>query len=470
MTRAALGWDALQRAVAGEVVLPGSPSYEALRKPAIARFHDARPQAVVRCTTPGDVAEAIAFASAVGLPAVARSGGHCFAGRSSTGGLVLDVTPMHSVALDGTVATVGAGARLGDIYDALAAQRRTIAGGCGPTVGIAGLTLGGGLGILGRAHGLTCDQLLAAQVVLADGRVVDCDDHRDPELFWALRGAGGGNLGVVTSLSFRTLPAPAATAFHLRWPHHQAAAVMAAWQDWAPDAPDELAASLLVTTTDDPGRPPEAHLFGAMAGAEADAGTLLDELVARAGADPAMAVLEHGGYRETKRYLADHGPGEHHPLGHPYSKSEFFRRPLPAEAIAALLEHLGAGRVAGQSRELDLTPWGGAYNRVPADATAFPHRAERFLLKQAAVVDPDASAADRQAAQAWLSRSWALAHPWGSGGVYPNFPDPDLDGWARAYHGGNLERLARVRERYDPDGFFRFPQSLASLATGGVPA
>jgi hypothetical protein len=103
---------------------------------------------------------------------------------------------------------------------------------------------------------------------------------------------------------------------------------------------------------------------------------------------------------------------------------------------------------------------------VPADATAFPHRAERFLLKQAAVVDPDASADDRQAARAWLSRSWALVHPWGSGGVYPNFPDPDLDDWPLAYHGGNLERLVRVRERYDPDGFFRFPQSLASLATG----
>jgi FAD/FMN-containing dehydrogenase len=470
VTRTGLDWAALRRAIAGEVVLPGSPAYEALRKPAIARFHDARPQALVRCATPGDVAEAIAFARRSGLPAVARSGGHCFAGRSSTGGLVLDVTPMRSVEFDGTVATVGAGARLGEIYDALAAHGRTIAGGCGPTVGIAGLTLGGGLGILGRAHGLTCDQLLAAQVVLADGRVVDCDDHRDPELFWALRGAGGGNLGVVTALSFRTLPAPAATAFHLRWPHDQAAAVMAAWQGWAPDAPDELAASLLVTTADDPGRPPQVHLFGAMAGAEADAGTLLDELVARAGADPAAAVLEHGSYRETKRYLADHGPGEHHPLGHPYSKSEFFRRPLPAEAIAALLAHLEAGRVAGQSRELDLTPWGGAYNRVPVDATAFPHRAERFLLKQAAVVDPDASAADRQAARDWLSRSWALVHPWGSGGVYPNFPDPDLEDPARAYHGGNLERLARVRERYDPDGFFRFPQSLASLADGGVPA
>ena len=471
MSRPAADWDALQRAIAGEVVLPGSPRYDEARKPAIARFHDVRPQAVVRCGTPGDVAEAVAFARRSGLPAVPRSGGHCFAGRSSTSGLVVDVTPMHPVQLAGTVATVGAGARLGEVYDALAAHGRTIAGGCGPTVGIAGLTLGGGLGILGRAHGLTCDQLLAAQVVLADGRVVDCDDRRDPELFWALRGGGGGNLGVVTSLAFRTLPAPAATAFHLRWPYPLAATVTAAWQDWAPDAPDELAASLLVTAAGALERPPEVHLFGTMLGSETDAGALLEELVARAGADPASAVLEHAGYRETKRYLAEHGPGDDRPLGHPYSKSEFFRRPLPAEAIASLLEHLGAGRVAGQSRELDFTPWGGAYNRVPADATAFVHRAERFLLKHAVVLAPDASTADRQAARAWLSRSWELVHPFGSGGVYPNFPDPDLQDWAQAYHGGNLERLARARERYDPDGFFRFPQSLASRAPGsGVPA
>jgi FAD/FMN-containing dehydrogenase len=268
---------------------------------------------------------------------------------------------------------------------------------------------------------------------------------------------------VVTSLAFRTLPAPAATAFRLRWPYPLAATVTAAWQDWAPDAPDELAASLLVTAAGALERPPEVHLFGTMLGSETDAGALLEELVARAGADPASAVLEHAGYRETKRYLAEHGPGDDRPLGHPYSKSEFFRRPLPAEAIASLLEHLGAGRVAGQSRELDFTPWGGAYNRVPAEATAFAHRAERFLLKHEVVVDASASEAERQAANRWLSRSWALVHPCGSGGVYSNFPDPELEDWDRAYHGANLDRLRRVKTTYDPGNVFRFDQSIPPM-------
>jgi hypothetical protein len=127
--------------------------------------------------------------------------------------------------------------------------------------------------------------------------------------------------------------------------------------------------------------------------------------------------------------------------------------------VAALVENLEEQRIPEQSRELDFTPWGGAYNRVPAEATAFAHRDGHFLLLHAAVVDPDALSAEREAARSWLGRSWATAHPWGSGGVYPNFPD--LEGWPRAYHGENLERLVRVKGRYDPEGFFRFHHSLS---------
>jgi FAD/FMN-containing dehydrogenase len=473
MTRAAPDWGALQSAIAGVVVLPGSPDYESVRKPAITRFHDVRPRSVVLCSTPADVSETISFARRSGLKTANRSGGHCFAGYSSTSGMVVDVSPMRFVSVSGGVATVGAGARLGDVYDSLDEHGLTIPAGCGPSVGIAGLTLGGGLGILGRKYGLTSDQLLAAQLVLADGRVVECDEHHDGELFWALRGAGGGNFGVVTSLTFSTIPAPDATAFHLVWPNTQTAALIDAWKAWAPAAPDELAASLLVVASGDVDQQPVVNLFGAMLGTDADTTELLDELVARAGADPTSAFRKQMSYRDMKRYLAELGDAmagndqvgetaqdESSQQGHPYSKSEFFRRLLPTEAIAALVDHFHMERVAGQSRELDFTPWGGAYNRVPTDATAFVHRDERILLKQAVVVDPDASTAEREAARRWLARSWASTRPWGSGGVYPNFPDPDLEDWAHAYHGANFERLVRVKGRYDPDDFFSFQQSL----------
>src|SRR5215218_5502388 len=174
------------------VLRPGSPEYEAHRAPPIARFADARPAAIARCASATDVAEALALARREGYAVAVRSGGHDFGGRSSGDGLVLDVAPMAGVTVGDGVATVGAGARLGDVYAALAAEGVTIAAGCGPDVGISGLTLGGGLGILGRAHGLTCDQVLGARVVLADGSLVECDASREPDLFWLLRGAGAG--------------------------------------------------------------------------------------------------------------------------------------------------------------------------------------------------------------------------------------------------------------------------------------
>jgi hypothetical protein len=374
----------------------------------IPRFAAIEPEAHVECATPGEVAEALAYAERSGLEVAVRSGGHCFAGRSSTTGLVIDVTPMHGVALDGGVATVGAGTRLGALYDAL--EPYTIPAGCGPTVGIAGLVLGGGLGILGRAHGLTCDALLGAQVVLAGGRVVECDEDREPELFWALRGAGNGSLGVVTRLRLRTLRAPEISAFELHRPHEEAVELIETWQAWAPDAPDGVAVSLLV---DDDG----VHVIGTA--------TEACDL-------PWDVELRAAPFRETKRLLAERTG----PEIDTWSRSEFFARPLPRETIEAL--------VAGRRGELDFTPWGGAYNRVAADATAFVHRDARFLLKQTAT-EPGG----------WLDRSWELVHPYGTGGVYPNFPDPELADPDGAYFGANRDRVARARAAYDPEGVFQ---------------
>jgi FAD/FMN-containing dehydrogenase len=382
----------------------------------LARFADITPTAVRECGTAAEVVAALAEAKRRGLDLAVRSGGHCFAGRSSTTGLLIDVAPMDSVELGDGVATIGAGARLGGIYDALAARGRTIAAGCGPDVGIAGLALGGGLGILGRQHGLTCDQMVGAQVVLADGSVVECDDTQHQDLFWALRGSGGGQFGVVTRLTMKTVAAPASIqCFRLTWPRSEAAALITEWQEWSPDAPPDLAASLIV-------HPDGVHLFGAGP---------LPRLTA-----PEETRVELP-FRQAKQWLADNGPAGA-PDQHD-SKSEFFRQPLPTSAVRALAEQ--------RDGELDFSPWGGAYNKPTTADTAFAHRNERFLLKLTGPSD-------------WLTRCWEITHPYGSGGVYPNFPDPALDDALRAYHGTNLERLQRVKAAYDPENIFRFPQGI----------
>jgi FAD/FMN-containing dehydrogenase len=461
-------WDGLQGVLGGEVVVPGSAAYDLGRRPFNGRYDDRRPQALVRCASPEDVAETLAFTTRHGLPIALRSGGHCFAGHSSTSGVVVDVSPMAGVSVSGGQATVGAGARLGDVYDALAAHDRTIPGGTCPTVGIAGLTLGGGLGVLGRTYGVTSDRLVGAQVVLADGRAVDCDAEQEADLFWALRGAGAGNFGVVTSLTFRPVPAPQETTnLHATWPHARAAAVIEAWQRWAPSGPDKLAASLKVTVTGGVDQPPSVDLYATVLGPESEALRLLDQLVVRVGSDPGALSRERGSYRELRRFWANLGGAEagERPVAHPppnrlYSKSEFFGRPLPPEATAALVRALSAGRAPGESRELDFMPWAGAYGRVRPQATAFVHRDELFQLKHSVVIPSEASHQARAAARRRVAELWATVHPWGSGRVFPNFADPDLDGWAGAYYGPNLDRLLRVKARYDPANRFRFPQSI----------
>lgn len=447
MARLGPAWDALAESIDGSVVLPDAPAYDSVRRPAIVNFHDRRPAAVVRCHTAADVAETLRFAARSGLSLAIRGGGHSFAGWSSTDGILLDTTPMSTVSTDGELATVGSGCRLGALYEALAESAVTIPAGCGPDVGIAGLTLGGGLGLLGRAHGLTSDRLVSADVVLADGRHVTCDDQAHAELFWALRGAGGARFGVVTSLTFRTVAAPRLTAFRLSWPHPVAARVVEAWQEWAPDGPDGLAASLHLRTAGPTTASPEVEVVGTVLGGEAEAAAQLGLIVDRVRADPATATQHTGGYLEAKGLLADWSVDA---AGETFSRSEFFDRSLPPAVIADLLARIVDGREATETRILDFMPWGGAYNRPRPDATAFVHRRARFLIKHEVVTPPSG----RDVARAWVRGSWSAAHAVGTGRVYPNFPDPDLDAWSPAYHGTNLDRLFAVRAAYDPDGTF----------------
>jgi FAD/FMN-containing dehydrogenase len=430
----------------GELLTPGDVRYDGARRPRIARFRHVRPRAVVRCATVRDVVRTVAFARDTGTQVVPRGGGHCFAGRSSTSdGVVLDLGRLRTISVEGHGrAVIESGARLGEVYDVLHQHGQTLPVGCGLTVGVAGLTLGGGLGLLGRRHGLTCDSLVSAQVVLPDGRLVECDADREPDLFWALRGAGGGQLGVVTSFAFTTVPEPHATHFEATWPEANAAEVVAAWQSWAPDAPDDITANLTVST--EPGRPLQVVVAGA-AVRDVDATlTLLNPLTALADHHGELRVREGMPYSGFKRSIAVPDAREHDPRAS--GRSELFSSSLPDTVVTALLDVLTTDQARGR-RHLSFFALGGAYNRVDTDATAFAHRTQRFLLDHLA---EDADADE------WIDRSWAIAHPHGTGRVYSNFPDPRLDDPGRAYHGDNLARLITVKDHYDPTRLFRFPK------------
>lgn len=435
----------LRASLDGAVFSPDSAGYDAVRRPINLAYRQVRPRLVVVCRSVSDVVRVVAYATATGERTAPRGGGHCFVGRSSTDGIVLDLSGLDSIRVaDDGVATIGAGARLAAVYAALHASGRTLPAGCGATVGITGLTLGGGIGLLGRRHGLTCDRLVGAQVVLADGSVVECDDAHEPDLFWALRGAGGGQFGVVTSLRFDTVAEPMTTRIEARRSGAVLEDLAAAWQAWAPDAPDELTVNLTLEHV--PGAPVHASILGASTLDDGPTRGLLHEFTAHHAVH--RIELRAGlPFHRLKDAGVDRDPrsGAERPVR---IRSELFSRTLSDGTLAALLSHLGEPRSTGR-RQLTFTAMGGAYNAVAEDATAFAHRSGRFLLEHIA-----------DAADPWVDRSWTTAHTDGSGRVYPNFPDPALDDWAAAYHAGNYTRLAAVKHAYDPDRFFDFPQAI----------
>ncbi|MBN9742548.1 FAD-binding oxidoreductase [Amycolatopsis sp. A1MSW2902] len=385
---------------------------------------------VLRCHSVADVVQALDYAAATGQRVVPRGGGHCFVDRCPADGIVADLSEMDRIAVDDSgIATIGAGARLGPVYAALHEHGRTIPAGCGDTVGIAGLTLGGGIGLLGRQYGLTCDRLVGAQVVLADRSVVECSEHRETDLFWALRGAGGGQFGIVTELRFATVPEPSVCRIEGNWADGN---LVQAWQDWAPDAPDGLTVNLAVQA----GR---VTLFGISTLPPAETEGLLREFTARAGVLYAIDIRLDVPYSMVKPTFSVVDPA---PETRRF-RSEFFARTMSERTAGELLRGIGG------NRRLAFTAMGGAYNRVAEEDIAFAHRGERYLLEQAG--DPG---------DPWVDEAWTVAHAEGSGRVYPNFPDLALDEPSRAYHAGNRARLAEVKKNVDPQRLFDFPQAL----------
>ncbi|MGW7479672.1 FAD-binding oxidoreductase [Nonomuraea muscovyensis] len=441
------------------MIHPGEPGYQARRKAFLGTLAEALPAAVACCASEADVVSVLELARARGLPFALRGGGHSFAEHSSTTGLLVDLGAMKSIEVGAESVRVGPGVTIGELARRLAEHGRMVPCGWCPTVGVVGAVLGGGYGVLSRLYGLGADHLLAARLVLADGRIAEAGD----DLLWALRGAGAGNFGVVTRITLRTRPIVPVTAVQAVCDFGRAADLVDAWQHWAPDAPDEVNLEIAVISGDEPEEPPYAVLFGVVAGPEEWARKLVGEL---APLDRLRLTRLEGAAAACHHAYADGGEGAVTELPHGerpglrLNKSGFFDGHLPRTAVEDLLERLAADRVRGEIRDLEFVPWAGAIARVAPGASAFVHRAPRFLLKQAVQVGFRATDSRRRDAHAWLCRSWARLSPWASGAVYPNYPDADLEDWASAYYGSNLPRLREVKAAHDPEGLFRHAQSL----------
>lgn len=474
-------WAALAPDLAGKLVRPGESAYRVASQLFDPRFDDIRPAGIAYCRNASDVATCIAFARKYGVPIAARSGGHSYAGWSSTTGLIVDVSQMAGVRVDSGTATAGAGTRLIDMYSGLAGQGRMVPGGSCPTVGIAGLTMGGGVGVVGRAYGLTCDNLQAVQIVTADGSVLDCDQERHQDLYWACRGGGGGNFGIATEFTFRTQAAGDVVYFFLSWPWSQAAQVIGGWQAWAPRAPDELWSNLHLSAAPiggaAAGGTPTIEVGGTYLGSISGAHDQLERLYAAVGSEPAGYFLNSGSFLHTMLVMAgcaDTGleachlptqvPGGRLGRQPQFAKSDYFATPLSSAGIATVLRNMEAlGSVQGAPGGvggLAFDALGGAINRIRPQDTAFVHRGSLFQAQYTTDWTDGAAAAGVDRQHQWLRSFWSAMRPYASGEAYQNYVDPDLTNWRTAYYGGNLERLTSVKAAYDPHRLFSFPQAV----------
>ena len=440
----------------GAVIQPHDAAYERARR--VNNFLiDRHPRLIVQCCDVADVMRAVTFAREQGLEIAIRGGGHNVAGNAvCDDGLVIDLSQMRSVQVDPVrrVARVEGGCVWKDVDHATHAFGLATPGGIVSSTGVAGLTLGGGIGYLNRQYGLTCDNLLAADLVTAEGTFITASATEHPDLFWALRG-GGGNFGVVTSFEFQLHPVDTIYGGVLAYPFEQAAEVMHHYRDFIATAPEELGAFLGFHRIP-PGDPfPEAYWNQMMClilccynGPQADAERVLQPL--RDFGPPAvdwLSVMPYPALQSMFDEPSDFGL-------YAYWKADFIRALTP-EAIG---EHISYGAdLPNVLSAVHFYPLNGAVQRRSRDATAFAYRDVAFCHVIACDTD---NPSDMQQCIQWVRNYWSAAHPHSAGGAYMNFLMEEGADRVQAAFGDNYARLARVKGTYDPQNLFHYNQNI----------
>ncbi|MBT2502091.1 FAD-dependent oxidoreductase [Curtobacterium sp. ISL-83] len=451
-------WQALAAAVTGTLLRSGSAGWDGARVLENPRYDDADPQGILRAASTADVQAGLAFARNTRTPVALRSGGHSYTGWSAGGAagtdvprsLVISTQDLDDVELhpDHSV-TIGPGARLGDVYAMLAQAGRAIGAGSCPTVGIGGLTLGGGVGVLARSFGLTSDQLTGVTLVTPDGTVHEVSSTAEPDLFWACRGGGGGSVGVVTSMTFRTKPAPGILLFTIVFPWSAAAAVVRAWQDWAPTADRQLWSTLKLLNGSRHSAP-TVTITGVWTGSKTGADASVDGFITSTGATPTTHTARQMTYGQAMSALA----------GKPQRVSEaatssIGTQKLTDAQIDVLVQHAAAAGDVPGNREggVSLDALGGAVADIGRTDSAFPWRSALMTVQYTAVF---ADGSDPAPFDAYVRGFRAAMTPaWGTA-AYANYCDATITDPAD-YFGVNTSRLHRIAEQVDPTGVLSQP-------------
>jgi FAD/FMN-containing dehydrogenase len=455
-------WRQLSKTLDGRLLRPGDRGFTATRVPWNLAAADSSPQAVALVESTFDVQECVNWARDEGIPAVARCGGHSYAGYSTTRGLMIDLQGLDDISVDDDgVATIGGGGLLGPIDTFLNASGTVLPSGRCTGVGISGLVLGGGFGFNARKFGLTSDNLIDTEMVTADGDLIAVDDRSERDLFWALRGGGGGNFGINTSFRFQTYQTPRVSAYNLKWDPADAAAVWSAVQQISMAAPHEFSLRLGISIGEDGPLPGATNKAVGALGQYLGPVDELRDLLAPAveAATPTSMAIENLALSDGTKFLGESPP----PMAF-LDKSAY----LPAGLSDARIESLVAwmNEFPADSREGDFTlfSWGGAINDIPESATAFAHRTASFVAEGCASWHPGDPASVVSATKEWQARLFEMLQPDFDGSAYQNFIDPTQTDWLQAYYGDNLDRLIDVKTAIDPENYFNNPQTIPTAS------
>jgi FAD/FMN-containing dehydrogenase len=439
----------LERRFRGEILTVGSEAYEASRKIWNSMI-DRRPAAIARCRGPEDVQAAVRFAAEQSLYPAIRGGGHNAAGLAMVeGGLVIDVSPMKGITVDSVhrTAIAQSGLTWGEFDREAHEHGVATTGGLISTTGIAGLTLGGGVGWLMNHCGLVCDNTLNYDIVLAGGDLVHADANENPDLFWALKG-GGGNFGVVTSITYRMYPIREVISGLLLHPLANAHEVLKFYRDFTmAGLPDEL--TLYAAALSTPDGIPVIGLIPAWCGESLSEGERVLEPVRKFGSPIADMIsrMPYPAMQQMIDVVAPYGLRS-------YWKARFLKH-LPDEAIERFVEF---ANTAASPRSLAILEHAhGAVGRVAADATAFPTRTAPYDF---VVIGAWTEAAEDAGNIDWTRRFYAAMEPWAEGTVYVNALDQDDTARIPEAYGPNYDRLCAVKARYDPENRFRRNQNI----------
>ncbi|ANE48357.1 FAD-binding protein [Paenibacillus swuensis] len=442
----------LSTKLTGRVIFKGDPGYEAARKnwdPHTDRF----PKVFVFAQKTIDVANAIKWARKNNVPIRPRSGRHALETNLSqvNGGLVIDVSDLKKIKLNKKCRTVvvGTGNRVGRVVDKLARQGFIAPFGDSPTVGIGGITPGGGIGPLQRTTGLISDNLIGLEMVDAKGRVIRASKKRNSDLLWATRGGGGGNFGVYTKYKFKVLRAPnKATVFSITWPWEQFEKVVKKWQVWAPNASTKLGSELSVG----PKKGGNVSMLGLYLGSKTEALRQLEPILSVG--TPTKKTILYLPYIKATKFLLAPDPILPQKFSNQFS-SGFGMRPFPDQAYKAMREFLEKAE-GGTPAGFFFLNWGGAIKRIAPKATAFFWRNPKFYVEwNSSWVKP--SHAARNIALTRNTRKKLQSYIVGS---YINVPDQGIKNSGPVYYGSNYARLRKIKAKYDPQNVFNNPQSI----------